>query len=82
MDPNYLLSRITAARPELTMKWTKEHPTESGFYWYRDGKYIDVVEWDVEMEWIGFCGSDMFAAAFMGNKIVGEFWPVKLEPPP
>ncbi len=69
------------------MNWTKELPTENGFYWYRDGSLItkiSVVEFIIDGDYtrIEFTGSD-FNGYFKPEDCApeGEFWPQRLTPP-
>lgn len=64
------------------MTWTKDRPTESGFYWYREkGDLVEVVEWDLEFQCIQVVGCDVPWGDDFGCKIEGEFWPERLEVP-
>lgn len=69
------MSKPTMLTPPLGGTWTKELPEESGFYWYRDDYETNIVEWDVEMEWIWIAGSDIPQGTDgIGCGITGEFW--------
>lgn len=61
------------------MNWTTALPSESGFYWYRYdlGSLPEVVEWEEDMLWMRYCGSELGE-----TDPHGEFWPEKLKAPP
>lgn len=67
------------------MNWTKEHPAEDGFYWFRDENPIPAIvfyERDGHMgETISYCGNEIGCGGAWSYPIEGEFWPVRIEPP-
>lgn len=62
------------------MTWTKQLPSESGFYWMRANEYVRTVflarkEFSVPIIYdVGVAGAQEFESS-------GEFWPVRIEPP-
>jgi hypothetical protein len=62
--------------------WTKERPTEPGFYWYREeDEEPQVVAWNEEMQWAERTGSSIPLFAYIEGRLEGEFWSEKLCPP-
>jgi hypothetical protein len=62
--------------------WTKELPTQDGYYWYReDGEAPIVIEWEQSMQWVMRTGTDIMIGHDMTSKIDGEFWSERLSPP-
>lgn len=62
------------------MNWTKEIPTESGFYWFRlEEDTPTIVEVDGVEFWV--FGSECLWTKEDLETFKGEFWPVKLTPP-
>jgi hypothetical protein len=62
------------------MSWTKQHPTEDGFYWYRDlpGAKPEIMERASDCFWAN--GND----CMMGTEwrpLEGEFWSERIQPP-
>jgi hypothetical protein len=67
-----------------TPQWTKDRPAESGYYWYREGDEDDepeVVEWNVELQWVMQTGSDIVLSDDGRYGIDGEFWPEAIRLP-
>jgi hypothetical protein len=62
------------------MSWTKQHPTEDGYYWYRERTDLnpEVVERSLDAFWQA--GSDCMAGTEW-NPLEGEFWSERLQPP-
>lgn len=72
------------------MNWTKNLPTESGFYWYRWGgsKNTEIVRMEFletafpdgvrSARYFYVTGTDVF---YDDTEIDGEFWPEKLVEP-
>lgn len=65
------------------MNWTKDLPTEDGFYWYweEEDDAPNVVEFDKDMGWIYFTGNELARGPDLTYKIIGMFYPEKLTPP-
>lgn len=62
--------------------WTSSRPTVSGFYWYREtGEAPQVIEWDNDLQWVRFTGSDIACGDALQNPIEGEFWSEPVMPP-
>lgn len=65
------------------MKWTDQKPTESGFYWLKDGSAEVVVQVDIGLfdsfrrEYVWFPGSDSLTELY---KITGQ-WAGPITPP-
>lgn len=61
------------------MNWTKQHPTQDGFYWYRDlpGAAPEILERASDVFWEN--GSDCMCGTEW-NPLEGEFWPERLQP--
>lgn len=63
--------------------WTSSRPTANGFYWYREkGEDPQIIEWDNDLQWLMFTGSDIASGDDTGYPIAGEFWSEPLQPPP
>jgi len=72
----------SATRP-MASKWTTGRPKESGYYWYREtDTEPELIEWDVEMQWVRRTGSEIALADGHSHEITGEFWPEKITGPP
>lgn len=64
------------------ISWTTTLPSASGYYWYREpDDEPTIVEYDHEMQWIVFTGSEIASGKDMPHSITGHFWRVPLTPP-
>ena len=65
------------------MKWTKEAPTEPGWYWFRDIREPDAVLLcrDVGPDGKLFCKFHVRGMGIMVDQMDGEWWPKKIELP-
>ncbi len=67
------------------MSWTKQLPSESGFYWYRNlelSTEMWIVEFDAEEKIITWSGVEIGAGGWWSTPIEGRFWNEKIQPPP
>lgn len=62
------------------MKWTTEVPTAKGWYWWRGDTAYEMPAYLGD----GPFGNDAFKPGkgwLLANKMGGEWWPEKIEPP-
>jgi len=66
----------------MTPHWTKDKPTEDGFYWYREEGECEIMMWEKEMNWGVTCFNEIpYQNENWGNDLYGEFWSERLKEP-